>query len=88
MLLKIPLLIGVAYLWVNTRNTMMVASVWGLAILLLGLLTQGFSFWVFAGAGVSFLLCLGVVALLEYSEGSGFQWLAGFAGITVLLLVA
>jgi hypothetical protein len=88
MLIKIPILLAVGYLWINTQNSILTASVWGVAILLFGLILNGVSFGVFLGAGISFLICFGILALLEYLEGSGFQWFVGVIGVGVLVFIA
>ncbi|MEJ2610209.1 MAG: hypothetical protein P8179_09005 [Candidatus Thiodiazotropha sp.] len=71
-------------MWINTRNSPLAASVWGIAIFLLGLMFNGFTLSLVIGAGLSFLICAGILALVDYLEGSGFQWVVGIIGLGVL----
>jgi phosphatidylglycerophosphate synthase len=87
MLLKIPILIAVGYLWINSQNSILAASAWGITLFLFGLMISGFSFALIIGSFISFFICFGVFALLDYLDGSGYQWLFGLVGITLLLLI-
>jgi hypothetical protein len=87
MLIKIPILLAVGYLWIHTQNSILAASAWGIAIFLFGLIINGFSFALVLGALISFFICFGIFALMDYLEGSGFQWLVGLVGIGVLVLI-
>ena len=89
MLIKIPLIIGLMYLFINTQKPLFCASVWGIAILILGaLFSGGFSWVLILNAGLSFLLALGVFALLDYLGEGLWWWVAFVVGIAVLLFIA
>lgn len=89
MLFKIPLIIGLMYLYINTEKPLLCASIWGIATLFLAALFDGgFSWLLLLNAGVSFLLALGVFALLDYLVKGLWWWMAFILGIAVLLFIA
>ncbi|WP_250458467.1 hypothetical protein [Microbulbifer litoralis] len=88
MLVKIPLLIALVYAFIQTGNVMLCSLIWGAAVLILGGIFGGFSLWLLAASGISFLLAFGFFSLLDYLEGSKWWWPAMFVGLAVMILVA
>lgn len=88
MLIKIPLLVALIYAFIQTSNVMLCALLWGTAVLILGAIFSGLDIWLLAASGVSFLLAFGFFSLLEYLEGSNWWWLAMFAGLAVMIVIA
>ena len=87
-LIRIPLVIGLMYLFIHTKNAILCASIWGALILVLAiLLNSGFSWIILVVGVISFLVALGVFALLDYLEGSPWWWPAMIGGLAVLMLI-
>lgn len=88
MLIKIPFIIGLMYLFIHTKNPILCASIWGIAAFVLAtIINSGFSWIIFFAAIISFLVALGIFALMDYLEGSPWWWPAMILGLAVLMLV-
>jgi hypothetical protein len=88
LLIKVPLLVGCLMLLINTKNALLCAAVWGVAVLVLAVLfSTAFHLGVLLWGGISFLVALGYFSLLNYLEGKGWWWVAMPVGIIVLMLV-
>lgn len=88
MIIKLPILIGLMYLYVQTGRTMLCAVLLAIMALLFGSLFSGsFSLMILLNAGITFLIGFGYFSLLDYLEGSGWWWLAMPAGMVALLLL-
>jgi len=88
MLIRIPLVIGLMYLFIHTKNPILCAAIWGIAAFVLAvIINSGFS-WIILFAGIiSFLVALGIFALMDYLEGSPWWWPTMIVGLAVLMLV-
>ena len=85
-LVKVPLLVGCLVLLINTKNALLCASVWAIAIFLMSVLfSVSFSFGLLLWGGVAFLLAFAYFALLNYLEGKGWWWVVMPIGVLVLL---
>ena len=87
MLLTVPILVGILYLYIETENSILCASIWGILTFFLGAIFHGFGLDLFLGSCLSFLIALGVFSLLNYVKGI-WWWLAAIGGIFVLLFIA
>jgi len=86
-LFKIPLLLAVGTLWIRSQNIMLSAAVWGIAMLVISLLFNGLTLLALVAAALSFLICLGVLYLLDYTQGTPFHWIVAILGIGILIVV-
>ena len=88
LLIKVPLLVGCLMLLINTKNALLCAAVWGIAVLVLDVLVSTeFHVGVLLWGALSFLVALGYFSLLNYLDGKGWWWVAMPAGIVVLMVV-
>ena len=88
LLIKVPLLVGCLMLLINTKNALLCAAVWGIAVLVLDVLVSTeFHVGVLLWGALSFLVALGYFSLLNYLDAKGWWWVAMPAGIVVLMVV-
>ena len=88
MLFRIPLVIGLMGLFIHTKNAILCASIWGALIFVLAIILHSSFSWDILLVGIaSFLIALGVFALLDYLEGSAWWWPAMAGGLAALILL-
>lgn len=89
MFFKIPLIIGMMYLFITSRNYLLCASTWAAVSAVFDFFyTGGFSTALLIATAANFLIALAVFfALSKFSDGL-MRWLASFTGIAVLYAFA
>ena len=88
MLLKIPLLLGLVFLFFRTKNSILCASIWGVVLLIFGvLLNEAVNVGILVSAVLLFLLAFGYFALLEVTENTLWWWLVLLGGGAALVFV-
>lgn len=88
MLIKIPFVIGLMYLFIHTKNAILCAAIWGIATFVLAIIiNSGFSWLILFAGVISFLVAMGIFALLDYLEGSAWWWPTMIVGLAVLMVI-
>ena len=88
MIFKIPILIGLLYLFIQNNNALLCASIYGgLVFLLSALVSSSLGFNVFLGSGISFLVAMGYFSLLDYFDGEVWWWPSMILGMLLLLYI-
>lgn len=86
--IKIPFIIGLMYLFIHTKNAILCAAIWGIAtFVLMTLLHSGFSWGILLVGVISFLIAMGIFALLDYLDETTWWWPVMLVGLAVLILI-
>lgn len=86
--LKIPLVIGLVFLYLRTRNPILSAAIWGVITLIFGfLLAETFSLNVLVIGAVRLLLAFGYFVLLDITEKTPWWWIILILGGALLIYV-
>lgn len=86
--IRIPFIIGLMYLFIHTKNAILCAAIWGIATFVLAmLLHSGFSWGILLVGVISFLIAMGIFALLDHLDGTAWWWPIMFVGLAVLIVI-
>ncbi len=87
MLVKVPLILVLLYVYIQSNSALLCASIWGVVIFVFGvLLGGGLSLPLFMGTGISFLIAMGYFSLLDYLDGV-WWWTTMILGMGLLILI-
>ena len=88
MLLKLPLLFVLFFIFVKTKYSILCAAIWSIVIFVFqALVLEELALGLFLIAGVRFLLAFAYFALLESTENTAWWWPVLFIGGGIIVFV-